>query len=508
MFGEAPEPDIPVLKGKEKERKGAGVPGYAGSGSGGSGLGMSMGAGSARVGSSLVAQPGFFGSGRIAAALANFFGGRATFFGALFGSQAGPALVLGGLAAWTGVIGLAGLKLAGFSPRMSQGLSNADSSVFLSSVGNSGIIIDKPKDRSLGYLASANKGEMVWDKEHPMAPKEAPKEEVSEPQGEATPDIPKFEMPDVSAVMGEGGLDRDKFIKKMTHDVSSLHGGRLKQGTAGFNLKKTFSDRSLRPRRTSLGGTSRLARVMNKLRGRNISTRRGMSSKAMGQAKLARNMSAQAATSATDAAQRQYATDAFEQGQTVGGELAGIEGDGVVVPPGAGMSSGANDISPPPSVGPSDNATPYQSQLDGAKGMGDSSAMMKIMGMLMLAIGAVLIAIGASMTPVGWGLIAAGVALMALGMMLLQMSADMAQSAKNQGQAIEDAYGQDDQSDVVDDCADQAVGQGISTEDCTPETTTEDIEENLTNDVGESVDEVRNSTYDGADGRGHDATFD
>lgn len=517
-FGEAPEPDIPVLKEKEKERKGAGIPGYAGSGSGGSGLGMSMGSGSARVGSSLVAQPGFLGSGRIAAALSNFFGGRATTLGALFASKAGPAFVLGGLAAWTGVIGLAGLKLAGFSPRMSQGVSNANTSAFLGAVGDSGIVIDAPKDRSLGYLADANQGEIVWNREHPMAPKNAPQEdEVAEPKGEAPPDIPKFEMPDVSALMGEG-LDRDKFVKKMTQDTSSLHGRRgLQAGTAGFNLKKTFA-KALTPRQVKLGGARRLARVKNKLRGRSINTRRGASSKAMAQLKLARNMSHQGAASAADAAQRQYSTDAFEQGQTIGGGLAGIEGGGVVVPPRAGVSYGVNDVSPPP-VGAAGNVTPYQSQLDGAQGMGDSAASMKLMSIMLIAIGIALIAAGASAGPIiGPILIAIGTAVVAMGMMMMMMSQNMARSAKNQGQNIEDQYGQTEQSEAVDNCADQASGSGTTTADCDPGSTLDDVDGSLTNDIGQSVSEVRNSRYTGADGQGgvgietdglgSDATFD
>lgn len=457
------EPDIPVLKEKEEEKKGAGAPWYAGSGSGAPGLvaGQSVG----RVGASMAARSGFLS--RLAASMSNAFGGPTTFLGGLFAGTMGKFLVGAGIAAWAGLMLAAGARLTGGwggSPMPTAGPS-------LAGVGGSGIVIDAPKDRSLGYLAGANSGEILWDqgkKPAAEAPKDAAAPEAAEapvPE-EAKPETPAFEMPDVSKVMGQG-LNREGFVKKMTNDVSQLSGGggpRLKDA-GGFALKKSFAETKLPPSsRGKLGGMSKAKRALTSSR---LSNMRGRSSRAVGQLKLAKGMSAAGANAMTASEAKTFSADAFDQGKSIGGNLAGIDGDGIVVPPGSGVQDPGV-----PDLPPGTNVTPYQSDIDAAKGKGDQAAALKQLGMMMLAIGAALVAMGLALMgnhttfPIGWALLGAGLALIAMGMMMLGMSANMASQAKNDGKKIADQSGQKDQGDIVDQCADQATNQGTKVDNC------------------------------------------
>ncbi|TBR24918.1 hypothetical protein EPO15_03100 [bacterium] len=459
-----PEPDIPVLKEKEEEKKGAGAPWYAGSGSGAPGLVAGQGAG--RVGASLAMRSGMLS--RLAASVSGAFGGPTTFLGGLFAGALGKFLVGAGLAAWGALMLAAGARLMGGWGDAPTGAANPS----MAGISGSGIVIDAPKDRSLGYLAGANKGEILWDQGKPVkadAPKEEPAPEAADAPAEQAkaPEAPKFEMPDVSQLMG-GGLNREGFVKKMTGDVSQLSGGsgapRLKDA-GGFALKKSFAETKLPQAKTGkLGGMSKAKRALTSSR---LSNMRGRSSRAVGQLKLAKNMSAAGADSMTASEARTFSADAFDQGKSIGGNLAGIDGDGIVVPPGSGVQDPGV-----PDMPPGTNVTPYQSDMDAAKGKGDQAAALKKLGMMMLAIGAALVAMGLALMgnhttfPIGWALLGAGLALIAMGMMMLGMSANMANQAKNDGKKIADESGQKDQGEIVDECADQATNQGTKVDNC------------------------------------------
>lgn len=492
-FGQPPEPDIPELKKKEKEKRGMGVPGYAGTGSPAPSIGLNVGGGAVRVGSSLASQPGLLGSGHIAATISRVLGGPQTFLGGIFASSAGPALVLTGMLVGAGAVAAAALRLSGGFGSPAQG----GGSFALPGPSTSGIVIDAPRDRSLGYVAQANQGEIFFNEEHPMAPEpkkeEAPKEEAPKP-----PEVPKFEMPKPEDLMAKaGGLNRDGFIKKLTNDPRSLHGGGLGQGAGGFNLKKSFASTKL-PSAKPLGKTAAAKRARQKLAVRSLQTQKGRSSRAMGQLKLAKNMSVSGAGSPQDTQARQFITDAFEQGRSLGGDAGGLLGAGggdMTVPMGGpGIT---NDI---PDVGPAGNVTPYQSNLDAARNLGNNAAMLKMIGMMLLAAGAALVAIGRALMgnhttlPIGVALVAAGMALIMMGLMMLAMSADMGQAAKGQGDVMEQGYGQDDQGTVVDDCADQAVNGGVQTENCDPSLQGEHFDNQLTNDINESAVAESNAT--------------
>ncbi|MBI5595739.1 MAG: hypothetical protein HY928_06580 [Elusimicrobia bacterium] len=488
-----PTPEIPVLKEKEDEKKGGGVPWYAGSGSGAPGLVGGQGIG--RAGGALAARGGLFT--RMAGVLANAFGGPTTFLGGLFAGAMGKWLVLGGLLAWGGLLVGAASRLSGGWGAAGAGIPGLPS---LGSVSSAGIVIDAPKDRSLGYLSGANKGEILWDQGKPVqpeTPKDAAAPEEAPPIEEPKPEPPAFEMPDVSALQGGGGLNRDGFVKKLTSDVSQLRAGGPGSGApqiknaGGFQLKKTFDPRGSQAGK--LGGMSRAKRALSASR---LSNLRGRSSRAAGQLKLAKAMSVagQSATTIGDA--KTYSADAFDQGKSIGGNLAGIDGDGIVMPSGGGapgLESGVPDLPPGTPM------SPYQSEMDTAKGMGDQAAALKTLGMMMLAIGASLVAMGLALMgnhttfPIGYALLGAGLALIAMGMMMLGMSANMAKQAQDQGKKVDEQYGQKDQGAIVDDCANQATTQGVKADDCKAQKPPQ--VENPNPDLKEAIEAERNATY-------------
>lgn len=483
-----PAPEIPTLKEKEEEKKGAGVPWYAGSGSGAPGL--VAGQGVARMGAGAALRGSFLA--RMAAGLSSALGGNASFLGGLFASALGKWLVLGALMAWGGLMLVAGGKLLGGWGAADAGLPGAPS---LSAMGASGIVIDAPKDRSLGYLANANNGEILWDANKPAGAKEAVKDSAAPAEqaaeAPAKPETPAFEMPDVSKIMG-GGLNRDGFVKKLTGDVSQLHGGAGGPGTikdaGGFSLKKSFAPPA--SSRGKLGAMSRANRALTTSRLSNV---RGRASRAAGQLKLAKAMSTSGNNATTLGDARTFSADAFDQGKSIGGDLSSIGGDGIVAPSGGG----GTDMTGAPDLPPGQNITPYQSDMDAAKGAGNQAAALKKLGMMMLAIGAMLVALGMALMgnhttfPIGWALLGAGLALIAMGMMMLAQSASQADQAKDKGKKVDEQYGQKDQGDIVDDCAGQAAGSGTKTQDCQ----TQKPQVDGRNTVHQDAEAEKNATY-------------
>jgi hypothetical protein len=215
----------------------------------------------------------------------------------------------------------------------------------------------------------------------------------------------------------------------------------------------------------------------------------------MGQLKFSKGMSATAGNAKMDAQAKQYSTDAFEQGKTIGGSLGqtGVgDGGSVVVPPGQ-------------------NVTPYQPQVDNAKNADNNSGMMKMLGMMLLAIGAILLALGLALVsnpmtaPIGAMLMALGAVLMGLGAMMLGQSADQADKAKNQGKQIQQQYGQNDQGSIVDQCADQAYENGTQSEACQTGTSGVVSQKAASNNVHEAVQNEANATYTMNGGNGQEA---
>ncbi|HBL15504.1 MAG TPA: hypothetical protein DD417_01720 [Elusimicrobia bacterium] len=496
-----PEPEIPELKKQEKERKGAGVgwgaaapggTGLGGLGSGAAELGAGLSVGTARVGAS-VASRGLLA--RMAMAVSRFLGGPGTALGGFFAGKFGAPAVAGLMSLWGALMVGAGVQVLG------GGVVTLPDGTRVSLPGlSSSVVVDKARDSSLGYLAKANEGELVWNAQNPNAPKDSVgKVDAAEPEpaAEAVPEAPPVAK--AEAVAGEKPALGGNFSKGLT---ASLNGGgssaRLANGLSGFSLKDNFKKNGgvgggKTPQqlqgRSNLGS---MKRGMQKLQARNINTRNATANRAMGQLKFAKGMST-TASAAGDTASKTYAGDAFEQGTTQGGEMGGISaGTGVVAPLGTTADPGSMDTSVPsaPEVGETENQTPYQGLLDGAKGMGNAAAMLKLISVVLIAAGIALIAMASG--PWAAFIIAIGIALIAAGAMMFMMAMNMASAAKGMGSQIEDAYGQDDQGAIVDECADQAVADGTKVDACNPSTKPE-VEGR--GNVHEATQEESNATF-------------
>ncbi|TPW17828.1 MAG: hypothetical protein FD126_3567, partial [Elusimicrobia bacterium] len=235
-------------------------------------------------------------------------------------------------------------------------------------------------------------------------------------------------------------------------------GAARSKGGIGLEPSKAGKVRGLQRARRALG-TRRLARP------------NGRSSRAMGQLKLANALSMLGATSPSEQTARFMAGDAFDQSPNGGKGVVGLTG-GMLDP----LGSGAPDLGVRPGVPDVPlgvNVTPYQNQIDNARGMGDQAAGLKNAGMEMLMMGLALMAAGAALMAMpppanaaGIALMAAGAAMMAMGMGMLQKAQDMAQQAKDKGKGIEQQYGQPEQGTIVGQCAQQAANTGVAVDGC------------------------------------------
>lgn len=400
--------DIPVLKSKEEEeKKRCGVPWLYGLGRGGGGaLGGSLdGAASslslsrAAIAVRAVPGSGLLGSGHMAQALASLFG-RSTWLGGLFASAYGPPLILAGLAAWAGLVGAAGWRLASGSGTEAD--SEASSPLGPGNSLRSRLALDKPKDLSLDFLARANSGMLGSGSQDGSAKQTAGAQSPSKggaakKEGEAGPDA--VEQSGESGKKGRAGSNDGRGGKlgqlKSGGEGTGLGGlarafggppagggasagGGLQDalasarlgGTPGFALK----DMGFKPssRLVSLPDKRNMTAARTLSRGTGTGTGVGsarnpilgaggsrgvsgftqgpgiyssasgtpdlaQSARAMGQLKFADTMSGQAAASPQAGVARQAGSDAFEQVRTPPGGLSSGGGGGGVVP-----------INPPP----------------------------------------------------------------------------------------------------------------------------------------------------------------
>ncbi|MBI5244972.1 MAG: hypothetical protein HY922_15005 [Elusimicrobia bacterium] len=502
----AQAPAIPSLKRKEEEKKGGG--GWlSGSTPGASGIAVRA----AHVGAGAARGAGILGSRAIAAALSKALGGPGTLFGALFASKFGSSVALAALFSWAGLMSLAAFSMLG-----GENAPAAVRSMLSLGMGESGILIDKPKDGALDLLAKANEGELAWDQSQQKdfqqeAAKEEPKADAAKEPEKAPEGLADPASPDVNAL--PGGL-ADGFSQKLSKSFGGGGAGALalggpekglKSGTGGFNLKTGFGTVQ---RNGPKGKMAAFGRSRSALSAKKISTLRGRSSRAMGQLKLARTMSNAGAASTPDTQARQYSADAFDQRASVGAQMAEVEPGGVVVPPsapgGAGTPPVDDSVPDAPPVNTPENATPYQPNLDAAKGMGQMAGMLKLMSMMLLAIGAVLIGIGIKLMGnpltsfIGAVILAMGLALVAMGMMMLMAAGQMADAAKGMGDQISDQYGQEDQGQIVNECSDQALADGTAPANCRP--ATQPVKQHPNPSLKQDIENERNATYELGDG--------
>jgi hypothetical protein len=452
-----PEMDIPVLKNKEKEKKGAGV----------------------------ILPGGVPGAGALAAG-AN--AGQAAGFMALFAGKAGlAALALGVVGAGAIGVGLmgggSGEKKAS-SPRL-DGLESNISVDRRNAVGS----------KSLSYMAKAGSGQLKW--EDPNAPKP---QAGAEPKSDAPADTADGEGVDEAGAEGgegegEGGADKPRLSGGLSGaKLSSSLGGSGAFGKnnifskgSGFNIKSS----DLKAKSGIQGGASRLAaaskgNLSGKLRGKNSllaggrSTSRIKGNGALGQLKFAGTRSQAASKAGDTGAASTFAADAFDQQKTTGGQLetgAGGIGDGLgTVDPSGGTApdvTGGDTGCPEgwaaaegggctaPDITNGVDQTKYQGLLDGVLQMQKAAQQMMMIGIALIAIGVILVAseFGAAF---GWGLIAAGAGMLLMAQMMNKQADQMADQ-------IGSMYNQKKQADVL-----KARGEGDSS---TPELEERRLEE-------------------------------
>lgn len=456
-------PPLPVLREKEKEKKrGAVLPLYGGAGPG---VGVLSGGGiPVGVGTSLAVRTGLLG--RLAAVLAGLAGGPATVLGRLFASAAGRWLVGTCLGAAAFLFVAAAARFIGSF----QEVPEADFPT-MGQPRSADVAIPDRAGRSLDYVVAPEKAG-AGDAPAKPAPKPHDDFDAPAPTEPEAPEVSPIEdagrigpLRDALAPMGWGG----------GREGASFGGGAGTFGAPGGAggpagaAARSKGGASLEPAKAGkLRGVERARRALGT---RRLARPNGRSSRAMGQLKLANALSMLGATSPSEQTARFMAGDAFDQSPSGGKGVVGLTG-GLLDP----LGSGAPDLGVRPGVPdvPAGvNVTPYQNQIDNARGMGDQAAGLKNAGMEMLMMGLALMAAGAALMAMpppanaaGIALMAAGAAMMAMGMGMLQKAQDMAQQAKDQGKGIEERYGQPEQGGIVGQCAQQAANTGIAVDGC------------------------------------------
>lgn len=476
--GAAP-PVIPVLREKEKEKKrGAVMPWVGGPGPG---VGVLSGGGVAvRVGSSLAMRTGLLS--RLCAALSRLLGGPGSLLGDLFASGAGRWLVGAALSATALLLIAAAARLLGPEAEAPPVVA-----LPMAEPPSGGVRAEARSDRSLDYVVAPHREDApqagARTVEAAVIPKDALIEPAPELEGTQVVDEgPRSARPRPTLSPMGWGRSREGF------GMAGGAGGDGARGSLGgpsLSTMKLSGDAGLQgPKSGKLRGLERARRALS---ARRVGTMRGRTTRAMGQLKLANAMSMLGAGSPSDQNARSLAGDAFDQTKSIGGGLVGITaGSGIVDPlgngaPDLGVTPGAPDL--PPGV----NVTPYQGQVDNARGLGDQAAALKKMGEMLLKMGAMLMMMGIALMAAGAALMAmpppanaAGIALMAAGAALLaaggaMMSAGMgmlakaqqaAQQAKDQGKGIEQQYGQPEQGKIVGQCAQQSANTGVAVDAC------------------------------------------
>jgi len=520
-----PGAGIPELR-KDDEDKKLGAPPWLAAQSQGPSVVLR---GSGAIGSA--ASSGLLGSARIAQILAQSLG-KASILGRLFASQWGSMVVLAGmLSPAVFLIGALAVSNPGWLGRsMPEARSAPVTAVFQAPES---ALTSAAMPDTLELAARANRG--LYGAEQGGAPSsdapaaEKPRSAADVPAAPAADPAPA--QPDPSKAKD---LDRDSFVQKLTSDRST-HGGMPAKSLTDSGIKMQLSNSFSKPLAGPAGRLKAFARAPRPVSSQRLSRNSASARRAMGQLKLANNLSRSGASN-TGETSRQYAADAFEQQKSVGAPASGAgisQGAGTVMPSGTG--AGAPDVTEAPPVGSGENATPYQKQLDDAKQKSNTAMMLMIMGGLLILSGTLLTvfgmmkmvagqakidfgnaalamaasvaaipligpAIAAPITAFGNSLVAAGTAELKQGKMMLMIGIGMiaagtamlaaammmAQSAKNAGNDIADRSGQKDQGRIVNECADQALNKT----QCQPKPL-----EMPKSTVQEDVAKERNATY-------------
>ena len=487
-----PDAAIPELRKKEKERKGAGAFWLGG----GPGTGSALARAAAGGGFS---SP--FGLGRLAAALAQRLGVQ-TALGRLLLGRAGGWLLLGGI--------LGGGIFAGiFAGILARGRPqpNVAEAQGLSLEGpRASIRVNGPRDKSLSYLQNANEGEISFeDKKAPETKDANAAAGAGAGEAAAPPDTlalgslgePPATADGISDALGAAGAGNLGQFGKLS-DMKGAFGKNGSFGGGGFGAAGNLGNRNLLaklpPKDANFGKSSSFAKGRPRMQAKGMNRIAGRATKAMGQLRMSRFMSGNAQTQGKEEGASQFASNAFEQSKTLGGDPPAFIGPSngapeVVVPPGSGAPDVTNLPTPPP-VGPPVNATPYQPNLDAINGMGDMAGQMKMMSIMMIIAGLALIFAGSKMPVGGWALIIAGIALVGAGIMMAASASDMADQAK--AAADKQIAGKNEQVEQAKIAADRAKAKAEN-KPYTPPDLSNKTKRN--EDVKTAVEKERNATY-------------
>jgi hypothetical protein len=476
--------EIPNLKRKEKERKKAGVVwgnarplGTPFEGA----LGGNVAAASAAI-RGIAGAEGVSGAGGFGVWLARL---GSTLAGKLILAGAATLLVGGGIYIGSHFWGLA--SSAGETGPILGGLS-------------SNMRIRGPRDSAaLKYAANAGKGQLKF--EEPGAAGQSPETqrggEIASAGATDASGLGKVEVPPGSGLAAA----------KLTSALGAEFGGKnifnnptTHRFGQGFD-RSGLSSLGRGAERGSLKGS--FAKQTRSSRFQNSRIRRGSAGRAMGQLKLARGLSIAGANSGSGETPKTLASDAFDQRLTNGGSPppGPTIPENPVVPPG----SGAPDVTMPDApIPPFRNMTPYQRQLDTAKDLIKQAAEMKKQGMMLMIIGAVLMLAGLALlrnpttAMIGAILLGIGGMLLGMGIMLIMMAGQLANQAKQMSEQIKSQYGQIEQGQNIDACADQALASGsTANEACQRPTHPGSLESNSqsSQSVKRAVETERNQTY-------------
>jgi len=474
-------PEIPKLKQREedRERKGAG---FIWSGSGASPIGSEF------FGAS---NQGILGMGRLAATLGRALGGSSTVAGRVLLSKAGSwfmlAAVGGGMVAtmatgaWVMTKVFSSAQNAAYAPPTLDGIKDS-------------IKVQRPGNGDPRVRTSA--GARFDDGGMPAAAPVPPNtEENRAPITDAIAEKPRAQP---------AGNNMDALLEQAKKaDLSQLGKG-LSAATGGAgtsaglpNLQKQSLESNDFKLKKEFVPASNFVHLKNLTPFENrrplVSTKEGVerakSQRAIGQLKFARDMSAAGTSAPSNEAGKTFAADAFEQSRTTGGAL-GLNAGSTIEPPGEGAPDLTKNIS-------SQNVTPYQNQVDQAQQDDGSAAALRAAGIAAIAAGLALLMAGLSMLnspdpgtqQMGMMLVMAGIALILAGIAMLMMADKLGKKAKQQGNNINNQYGQQTQADTVNNCSSQAAYQGIQPQNCSASFTMP------TNGVHQSVTQESQSTY-------------
>ncbi|MBI4376914.1 MAG: hypothetical protein HY549_10750 [Elusimicrobia bacterium] len=483
-------PEIPDLKKKEQDRKKAGGAwvkmgggrGAAFNGArGGNGVASTFAGARALGGAEAVLsmpQGGYF-AGLLSALRYSLFG---QFIGRLWATLAGRALLAGmATALLGGVIFLAGRLI---EPQAVPAQQAPD----LGGI-NSSLRVSRASGDRMGYAARAAKGEIRFEPtKTPEPPKVEDETELIEQPPVEDHQAQLNRLPPLAGAKLTDQMGQKFGNSNIFNNPNAPQFGQIidRSRIAQLTQIQRSQARAMRP-----GASARAASQRGRARGR--------SSRAMGQLKLARGMSVAGANATSADPQKGFATDAFDQRVTNPAEIPDPSlGGGTPVTGGGGASGGGINpgyIPPAPPIPSEVPVMPIQPMIDAINALAGLAAMLKMIGMMLMIIGLIFIAIGIALIVSGFGaligamFIAIGLMFMAMGMMMMQQAGQLGGVAKGISAELEQLYGQQRQSEISDECIDQAVNNGTDPSQCQPSQTAPNMEFG----ISEAVEEERNS---------------